>query len=90
MSETEQRLDLGSVVWQQDEAAPHLGHIVFSFWNEKFPVWFDYCRQVELPPGSPDLTHRDFSVWYIFRCDVCSKKLADVLKINRFMWNLSS
>jgi len=90
MSETKQRLDLGSVVWQQDETAPHLVHIVFNFWDEKFLVWIGHCRQVELPPRSPGLTPRDFSVWYIFRCDVYSKKRAGVLKINKFMWNLSS
>jgi hypothetical protein len=32
MSEIEQRLDRGSMVWQQDEAAPRLVHIVFNFW----------------------------------------------------------
>jgi hypothetical protein len=90
MSEIEQRLDLGSVVWQQDEAAPHLMHIVFNLGDEKFPVWIGRCRQAELSPRSPDLTPRDFSVWYIFRCDVYSKKRADVLKINKFMWNLNS
>ena len=90
MSETEQRLDRGSVVWQQDEATPHLVHIVFNFWDEKIPVWIGQCRQVECPPRSPDLTPRDFCVWYIFRCDVYSKKHADVLKINKFLWNLSS
>jgi hypothetical protein len=90
MSETERRLDLGSVVWQQGEAAPHLVHIVFSFGDEKFPVWIGHCRQAELSPRSPDLTPRDFSVWYIFMYDVYSKKRVDVLKINELMWNLSS
>ena len=78
------------MVWQQDGAAPHLGNIVFNLWDEKFPVWIGQCRQVECPPWSPHLTPSDFSVWYIFRCDVYSKKLVDVLKINKCMWNLIS
>jgi len=46
----EQRLDLGSVVWQLDVAAPHLGHFVFNFWDEKFSVWIGQWRQVACPP----------------------------------------
>jgi hypothetical protein len=74
--------DLGSVIWQQDEAPPHFRCNVHTFLDEKFPMWIGRCGKVEWPPRSPDLMPCDFAMWGVIKHNrVYSKKPANVLQM---------
>jgi hypothetical protein len=58
------KLDVDSMIFQQDGAPPHYHRDVTSFLNKTFPQrWVGRGGHIAWPPRSPDLTPLDFRIW---------------------------
>ena len=76
------RMDIASVIFQQDGAPPHFARSVRDFLNTTFPDgWIGRRGPLPWAPRSPDLTPCDFFLWGYVKSKVFSTNCFDLAQL---------